>query len=125
MMASHRVISDIQEAEISDSYSVGRMIRATITYTSGAVIVGKAPANARVAKVAVKPDTAFDGTLTISVGDSDDDDRLMTTAQNVPTSTAVSTTTPYYKYTTPTDIICTVTPGTATAGSGQVTVYFE
>ena len=83
-------------------------------------------AGQRITQVEIVFDVAFNVVSTISVGDSGNTQRLMTTGQNNPLSTDVYATTPFYKYASNTDILLTLNTGIgATQGSGVVIVYYE
>jgi hypothetical protein len=83
-------------------------------------------AGQRITQVEIVFDVAFNVVSTISVGDSGNTQRLMTTGQNNPLSTDVYATTPFYKYASNTDILLTLNTGMgATQGSGVVIVYYE
>lgn len=71
--------------------------------------------------------TAFDGSgAALSVGDTTDHSRLMSTAQNAPGTVATYQAAPGYKYTSATDINLYITPGAgASAGNGLVILYLE
>jgi hypothetical protein len=83
-------------------------------------------AGQRITQVEIVFDVAFNVVSTISVGDSGNTQRLMTTGQNNPLSTDVYATTPFYKYASNTNILLTLNTGMgATQGSGVVIVYYE
>jgi hypothetical protein len=83
-------------------------------------------AGQRITQVEIGFDVAFNVVSTISVGDSGNTQRLMTTGQNNPLSTDVYATTPFYKYASNTNILLTLNTGMgATQGSGVVIVYYE
>lgn len=67
---------------------------------------------------------AFNGTgATLKVGDSNQDDRLMSTDKNDPSIVAEFESNPGYTYSTPTELILTINPGSgATTGSGYVLI---
>jgi hypothetical protein len=91
------------------------------TQTIYALIAGQ-----RITQVEIVFDVAFNVVSTISVGDSGNTQRLMTTGQNNPLSTDVYATTPFYKYASNTNILLTLNTGMgATQGSGVVIVYYE
>src|SRR3990167_1989515 len=82
-MAAHRIMNDAARAEVATEGGMLRCIKTTFTYTSGLKSIGTVPANATVKEVNILVGTAFDGTTpTAEVGDTADDDRLMTTGQN-------------------------------------------
>lgn len=82
------------------------------------------PAGKTVFTVIVVIQQRFNGTgATLKVGDAVDDDRLMATNQNDPTVIAEYETNPGYTYSTPTDLLLTINPGSgATNGSGYVLI---
>jgi hypothetical protein len=86
----------------------------------------QAIAGQRITRVEIGFDVAFNVASTLSIGDSGNTQRLMTTGQNNPLSTDVYATTPFYKYASNTDILLTLNTGMgATQGSGVVIVYYE
>lgn len=80
------------------------------------------PANTTVFTAQIVIQTPFNGTgATLRLGDSGNLNRLMTTAQNDPTSALTFTSAPAYTYTSSTSILLSIVPGSgANTGSGFV-----
>jgi hypothetical protein len=95
-----------------------------VSYNSGTVAIGTASANAWVHRVVVDADAAWtnaNDATTITVGDSDDPDRLFV-GFDPSMQTADETD---YKYSNSTVINAYVTSGGATAGTAKVVVWFS
>jgi hypothetical protein len=83
-------------------------------------------AGQRITRVEIGFDVAFNVASTISVGDSGNTQRLMTTGQNNPLLADTYSSHPFYKYASNTNILLTLNAGIgATQGSGVVIVYYE
>lgn len=71
-------------------------------------------------------ETAFnDPTSTLSVGDSGNPSRLMSSVDNSSTIENTYKTTPSHKYGSNTQVTLTITPGTSTQGSGYVVLTIQ
>lgn len=85
------------------------------------------PANKLIRDVRVIFTTAFNGTgCSISIGDSGNLSRLMTTSDNNPTIAAAFEVNPQIKYGVSTQLLLTIVSGAgATQGAGQVIIDIE
>lgn len=103
--------------------------QAAINFSYGDVItqtIYALTAGQRITRVEIGFDVAFNVASTLSVGDSGNTQRLMTTGQNNPLSTDVYSSHPFHKYASNTNILLTLNTGMgATQGSGVVIVYYE
>lgn len=99
-------------------------ISATVNYNDSTVAIGTATANAYVHKVVVESDVAWtgaDSTTNITVGDSDDVDRLFTSFDPSMQTTDETD----HKYTSNTTINAYVTQGNASAGTAKIVVWYS
>lgn len=70
--------------------------------------------------------TEFDDpTATLSVGDADDAERLLTITDNIPSQLGTYTTDPAYQYLSTSTITLSISPGTSTQGSGLVVITYQ
>ncbi|MCP4674364.1 MAG: hypothetical protein GY854_02365 [Deltaproteobacteria bacterium] len=99
----------------------------TISYTNtGDNSIGSAvPSNAKVLQTKIDVTQAFDGTAPeIKVGDSVDDDRLMTTAENDPESVDLYEAGNHYQYGSSTQLVVNLAGTSMTQGQATVTTVF-
>jgi hypothetical protein len=91
------------------------------TQTIYAAIAGQ-----RITRVDIGFDIAFNVTSSLKVGDGANIQRLMDTGQNNPSRGGIWTSTPFYKYSSNTNILLTLSAGIGcTQGSGVVIIYYE
>ncbi|MFO0971814.1 MAG: hypothetical protein U1A27_00030 [Phycisphaerae bacterium] len=86
--------------------------------TSSPVLLGKAPAGARVYQSELRIDTTFNGSPALTIGDSGSNNRLMASGDNTPGTAGGYTKNSGYKYTSATDINLYITQGGASQGAG-------
>jgi len=97
------------------------------TFASGAsVACFDLPANARVLSTQIIITTPFDGVgATLKVGDSLDDDRLMTADQNDPSEAAEYEANLYHRYLALTSVLLAISAAGSTQGAGIVVVEYN
>ena len=66
-----------------------------------------------------------DPASTLSIGDSGDPQRLMSTTDNAPNVAGTYTVEPAYKYIGSTQLILTINPGTSTVGNGLILINYQ
>lgn len=91
---------------------------------SGSVSIGSVQTGARIDRVALIVDEAFDGAAQFTVGDDGAPARLMAPAQNAPGVVGRYTTDADYEYTVETDVKLYLAAGMPFVGAGQVVIYF-
>jgi len=91
---------------------------------SGDVPLVLLPAGTVVIATSVKVTTDFDAGATVKVGDSVDDDRLMTTVENDLASPDLYQTLPWHTYAAATQIVANMTTVGATQGTALITVKY-
>lgn len=90
--------------------------------TSSPIVLHSALIDEQVWQVEIIIDTVFDGTPSLTIGDTADNDRLTAAMQNLPTVLNTFVTRPNYQYGSATDIKLYITPGGATQGAGRAIV---
>lgn len=91
------------------------------------VAIGSVPAGGRVTRIDLLITTPFNGLgAAITLGDSGDPDRLVTTEQNMPSQVATYEVHPGHLYASATPILLAITPGSgASSGAGTVLLHFQ
>ena len=103
-------------------------LSADVTFSSGTVTLGDVSAGSRPLSVMVKVTTPFDGTTSITIGDDNNNSRLMSTAYVDLTEQTIFLTNPSYVYADSLDVNNTlkvyVTAGDSTAGNATVLLSY-
>jgi hypothetical protein len=104
-----------------------RTVTQLVNYNSASPInLGKVSPNRRPETVAVEVLTAFDGTATLTIGDANVADRLMTANENDLSDLGlVFMTYPVHQYATETELRITFAAGGASVGQARVTVTYS
>jgi hypothetical protein len=121
----HLTLISSKDSSGSDSATM----TATVTHTSGTVELGDVSSGSRPLSVVVNVTTAFDGTASVTIGDDNDNSRLMSSAYTDLTETSTFVTNPDYVYTNALDadnmLKVYVTQGTSTQGSATIVVSYS
>jgi hypothetical protein len=119
----------IQTAPVQINTGGGAAKQESINFSYGDVTtqtIYQALAGQRITKVEVAFDVAFNVASTLSVGDSGNTQRLMSTGQNNPLIGGAWGSHPFHLYASNTNILLTLNAGIgATQGSGSVIIYYE
>ncbi len=104
-------------------------LTADVTFDSGAVTLGNVSAGSKPISVVVDVTTAFDGTTEITVGDGNDNDRLMSSSYVDLSEVGTFVTNPSYVYSNSVDAQNTlrvyVTAGDSTQGNATILVSYS
>jgi hypothetical protein len=129
IIAQTQATQIIQTAPVVINTGGGGSKQESINFSYGDVTtqtIYQSLAGQRITRVEIAFDVAFNVASTLSVGDSGNTQRLMSTGQNNPLSTDVYSSHPFHKYASNTNILLTLNTGIgATQGSGVVIVYYE
>lgn len=101
-----------------------KYIKTTVAYNDGNVSIGTAAANTYIHSIVVDPSTTWLGTdsnTNITVGDSSNPSRLFSSFDAGMQTTDETE----HKYSSSTTIVAYVSPGAATAGGSDVTVWYS
>lgn len=103
-----------------------RTIQTAFNYnTSSPVTIGTVPAGARIRRVRLDVETAFNGTApTLEVGDAGDADRLMAAGDSDPKTAGLYSRDCNYVHAAATAVTLTITPDSSSAGAGFVEVEY-
>ena len=113
-----------QSDEDSAATDANTMSVTLLPFSSGNTTIGTVSATSRVTLVTMEVVSAFNGSPTLTVGDSGDASRLASNSDIDLSATGVYTVTSAYQYAAETDIIAYYSAGGAGSGSVKITVSY-
>ena len=121
---SHLTLVSTRDGGSSDAAT----LTADVTYNTGAVTLGDVSAGSKPISVVINVTAPFDGTTEITVGDGDNNSRLMSSAYVDLSETGTFVTNPSYVYSNSVDAQNTlrvyVTAGDSTQGNATILVSY-
>lgn len=113
-----------QTDEDSAATDANTMSTTLLPFSSGNTTIGTVSATSRVTLVTMEVVSAFNGSPTLTVGDSGDASRLVANTDIDLSATGVYTVTSAYQYAAETDIVSYYSAGGASSGSVKITVSY-
>jgi len=113
-----------QSDEDSAATDANTMSVTLLPFSSGNTTIGTVSATSRVTLVSVEVVSVFNGSPTLTVGDSGDASRLVSNSDSDLSATGVYTVTSAYQYAAETDIVAYYSAGGAGSGSVKITVSY-
>ena len=113
-----------QSDEDSAATDANTMSTTLLPFSSGNTTIGTVSATSRVTLVTIEVVSAFNGSPTLTVGDSGDATRLVANSDIDLSATGVYTVTSAYQYAAETDIVAYYSAGGAGSGSVKITVSY-
>jgi hypothetical protein len=113
-----------QSDEDSAATDANTMSVTLLPFSSGNTTIGTVSATSRVTLVTMEVVSAFNGSPTLTVGDSGDASRLASNSDIDLSATGVYTVTSAYQYAAETDIVAYYSAGGAGSGSVKITVSY-
>ncbi len=119
-------VSAAPGTSLPDGITTLRVAKASFAYnTSSPLLVTNVAANAHIVEVRLLIDTAFNGTVSLTIGEPGATSRLMAASENDPTEIGSYQTTPDYTYPGAADINLYLSAAGATQGAGRVILLYQ